>query len=669
MKKTVFLITISLIGILQSYSQEYTKVPCAELPQKTSPAMAINDFAGIMNAQTKDNLEQQSRTYFDSTTIAVVVITVPDMKGYEQFDYSMSLFRCWGIGTTNNRGILLMVALKEKKISIRTGYGIESFLTDIQSDIVIEKMKPFFKKGNYDAGVNAGVQSIFEILGTMSWEDRMRDLKEKEEAEKVEKEKRNSELLNIFLAICAFLLFVLLFIFVKRFILERKKIKELKKIYESLSQEITAADQKIRAVANSYSESPKWAIEEMKQHLNVSMDGIGKAFKTLEDMRYFTKKDLRRAETIAGSVAEHIEKAFKSFKKVDQDLRQKIKRFVEEAPDRLLSAMRDVEANIETLEDLRLKGYRLDDILIDQKRYKKILKSLSILDDLDAPRKVYTEAPSIKERSNTETQLMVNLIEQTTAALVTLPELRKKALHLWAELPTISKELEESLKKAYPKSAWGDLEKRLDDLFEILEPAKLTGVLNKIEQLLGMDMQKFDEGIKKFERFSNTIKNTEIDRFRTEIHSILASQNESKENFDSSYAKTKTKLDTLLQKIKDPDVSKSTKDYVKKIIERLREVEAWSLGQKIDWVVLLSALTALQREISTRCDQTDSEINAAEKKRVMLSYRDRKNDNKNYSSPFSSYSIGGSSSNESGGSFSGFDGGSTGGGGSDGGWS
>ena len=97
----------------------------------------------------------------------VVVVTLHSLQGYTIEDYGYQLGRHWGIGQKGtNNGALLIVAPKEHKVRIEVGYGLEGTLTDAISATIIQNyILPSFKRGDFNAGVLAGTNSILQVLG------------------------------------------------------------------------------------------------------------------------------------------------------------------------------------------------------------------------------------------------------------------------------------------------------------------------------------------------------------------------------------------------------------------------------------------------------------------------------------------------------------------------
>lgn len=100
------------------------------------------------------------------TTDQVVVVTVPDLQGYEIEEYGYQLGRAWGIGQAGkNNGVLLIVAPRERKVRIEVGYGLEPVLTDALSALIIQnEILPSFREGYFERGIERGVDAIDQQL-------------------------------------------------------------------------------------------------------------------------------------------------------------------------------------------------------------------------------------------------------------------------------------------------------------------------------------------------------------------------------------------------------------------------------------------------------------------------------------------------------------------------
>jgi uncharacterized protein len=141
--------------------------PLCALAQ-TFPALSgrVVDAANVLGAEQRASLEAKLKAYEDKTSDQVVVATVPSLEGSAIEDYANRLFRHWRLGQEGkDNGVLLLVAPNERKVRIEVGYGLEGALTDALSKVIIvTAVAPQFQRGDFAAGVNAGLDAILSIL-------------------------------------------------------------------------------------------------------------------------------------------------------------------------------------------------------------------------------------------------------------------------------------------------------------------------------------------------------------------------------------------------------------------------------------------------------------------------------------------------------------------------
>jgi uncharacterized protein len=138
----------------------------AEEPQFPSLTGALVDAAGLLSPGARDEFDRSLRAYQQSSGYQVVVAIVPSLQGYDIRDYGNRLFRHWKLGDAKrDDGVLLLVAPKERKVSIETGYGVEGAMTDALSKLIIENaITPRFKTGDFAGGIRAGIADIEKVL-------------------------------------------------------------------------------------------------------------------------------------------------------------------------------------------------------------------------------------------------------------------------------------------------------------------------------------------------------------------------------------------------------------------------------------------------------------------------------------------------------------------------
>lgn len=136
------------------------------LPEKPEVQTSVYDRAQFMTTDEANRLERKLINYSDTTSTQIVVLTLNSLEGNDIAMYATELAHKWGIGQQGkDNGILLLVAKEERRITIRTGYGVEHLLTDALSKRIIEKViTPAFKQGNYYQGLDQGTDAIIQIM-------------------------------------------------------------------------------------------------------------------------------------------------------------------------------------------------------------------------------------------------------------------------------------------------------------------------------------------------------------------------------------------------------------------------------------------------------------------------------------------------------------------------
>lgn len=127
-----------------------------------TPSGHVNDFAHVLSDETVQSIEIDLRTFAASTSNEIAVVTVPDMDGDYIEHYAVKVFEKWGIGKKErDNGVLLLIAMKEHKLRIEVGYGLEGALPDsIAQDIIDNDMTPRMKAEDYDGAVESAVRDI-----------------------------------------------------------------------------------------------------------------------------------------------------------------------------------------------------------------------------------------------------------------------------------------------------------------------------------------------------------------------------------------------------------------------------------------------------------------------------------------------------------------------------
>lgn len=136
-------------------------------PKIPRPQGLINDYAGIIAPEYRKKLDLIIRNTLDRTGVPIVILTMPEIGGYDYNEYANLVYNNWGIGKKGeDKGILIFVTLKERKMRIETGYGVEGVLPDgLVGEIRDRYMIPYFRQDRFGEGLLLGVEAISKILG------------------------------------------------------------------------------------------------------------------------------------------------------------------------------------------------------------------------------------------------------------------------------------------------------------------------------------------------------------------------------------------------------------------------------------------------------------------------------------------------------------------------
>ena len=135
-------------------------------PIPAHPAQYVVDLAGVINPGTQASLNALLRDLEAKTTAQVVVLTINSLDGEPIENFSHQTAVKWGIGQKGkDNGVLLTVAVKDRKYRIEVGYGLEGPLPDsLVGSIGRQYLVPNFRKGNFAGGIVAAVGEIAKTI-------------------------------------------------------------------------------------------------------------------------------------------------------------------------------------------------------------------------------------------------------------------------------------------------------------------------------------------------------------------------------------------------------------------------------------------------------------------------------------------------------------------------
>lgn len=165
----LFVALAIVLALTGSNDSPFGKVFAQTQPQSPIqlpvPFNPIVDNANVIDAETRKKLEAIYLNLKERADIEFAVVTVETTGDQDIFDYSLAVYRGWGIGSKTNDGFLLLLAVKDRKYYTQVGYHLEGDLNDgMVGQIQRERLVPQLRQGNYSKGVYDTVQAYVATL-------------------------------------------------------------------------------------------------------------------------------------------------------------------------------------------------------------------------------------------------------------------------------------------------------------------------------------------------------------------------------------------------------------------------------------------------------------------------------------------------------------------------
>ena len=129
------------------------------------PQGYVTDLANVIDPATKAKLETLCAEVEQKTGAQIAVVTVNSLDGGAKEDYAADLYKHLGVGSKkDNRGVLLLLAPKERQYRIEVGYGLEPVINDARAGDIGREMVPDLKQRDYSAAVLLGTTRIAQLI-------------------------------------------------------------------------------------------------------------------------------------------------------------------------------------------------------------------------------------------------------------------------------------------------------------------------------------------------------------------------------------------------------------------------------------------------------------------------------------------------------------------------
>ena len=139
---------------------------CAFAQKVEFPVGWVNDFAGVIDKEDSQKMTSLIEELRQKTSAEIMVVSINSIVPYDEKDYARAFFDSWKPGKKGaDNGVLVFLAVKERRWRIETGYGVEGILPDgLCGEIGRTYMVPNFKAGNYGLGLYEGVSALANVI-------------------------------------------------------------------------------------------------------------------------------------------------------------------------------------------------------------------------------------------------------------------------------------------------------------------------------------------------------------------------------------------------------------------------------------------------------------------------------------------------------------------------
>jgi uncharacterized protein len=130
-----------------------------------APTGYISDFAGVLSAPTKQEMETLCGQVDRQAHAQIAVVTIKTLDDDQTIEeFATELEDKWGVGNKEDRGVLMVLVMTPRRGRIEVGYGLEGILNDAKVGDIGRSMVPAANRGDYNTAVPLGVRQLAGII-------------------------------------------------------------------------------------------------------------------------------------------------------------------------------------------------------------------------------------------------------------------------------------------------------------------------------------------------------------------------------------------------------------------------------------------------------------------------------------------------------------------------
>ncbi|WP_394405235.1 TPM domain-containing protein [Streptococcus sp. 20-1249] len=175
MKKWIWFCSL-LLGTCFLFADLRVSASVPERPIGTT----VLDETGILSQETIDTIDQENRSWEETDQQLQIGVYITDHLTESLESQANATFRKWQVGFSGtNNGVLLFMALEDRKFRLETSDNAATILTDVEAKSILEAARTFFREEDYDGGIGFIVDAIGdEFYGTDRAQTRLQEFEE-----------------------------------------------------------------------------------------------------------------------------------------------------------------------------------------------------------------------------------------------------------------------------------------------------------------------------------------------------------------------------------------------------------------------------------------------------------------------------------------------------------
>ena len=139
----------------------------AERIEQLKPRGYVNDFAGVLSETARDQIAAVCKEVDQKAHAQIAVVTVRSLDDVPVEDFANKLYELWGVGYKGeNRGVLILLSVNDRKYRVEVGYGLEPVLPDGKVGGFGREMLPSLRQGDYSAALLHLTASVARVIAT-----------------------------------------------------------------------------------------------------------------------------------------------------------------------------------------------------------------------------------------------------------------------------------------------------------------------------------------------------------------------------------------------------------------------------------------------------------------------------------------------------------------------